>query len=250
MMKLMSVVMLIIGFAAFIFNRNVMLLVMSMSVAGTLNLAPVLLGTDAEESGSVASSPVAEKIDLSGFIKSGDVTSFLEGVEKYSERGGFILNETIKSSNANQDDALNLLDIFSTDDAQKVSVGFAETVANAISNGDTTLHNSTQNVSALSAYVLSSVGQDDSKSVIDSRTGFAIFEAAKEREGFHMSNLYTNVVTAKVTSQAKVRNFLINTSAILLALGFVFLWLWGVSFRNVHRVEKVFIEEEKLRNVR
>ncbi len=65
-----------------------------------------------------------------------------------------------------------------------------------------------------------------------------------------MSNLYSNVVTAKVTSQAKVRNFLINTSAILLALGFVFLWLWGVSFRNVHRAEKVFIEEEKLRNVR
>ncbi|HCM5085318.1 TPA: hypothetical protein ACXNKZ_003837 [Klebsiella pneumoniae] len=250
MMKLMSVIMLIIGFAAFVFNRNVMLLVMSMSLAGVLNLAPVLLGTDSEVNGSSASSPVAEKIELSGFIKSGDVRGFLEGVEKYSERGGFILNETIKSSNANQDDALNLLDIFSTDDAQKVSVGFAETVANAISNGDTTLHNSTQNVSALSAYVLSSVGQEDSKPVIDSRTGFAIFEAAKEREGFHMSNLYSNAVTAKVTSQAKVRNFLINTSAILLALGFVFLWLWGVSFRNVHRAEKVFIEEEKLRNVR
>ena len=181
-----------------------MLLFMSMSLAGVLNLAPVLLGTDSEENGSSASSPVAEKIELSGFIKSGDVRGFLEGVEKYSERGGFILNETIKSSNANQDDALNLLDIFSTDDAQKVSVGFAETVANAISNGDTTLHNSTQNVSALSAYVLSSVGQDDSKSVIDSRTGFAIFEAAKERVGFHMSNLYSNVVTAKEGANKQV----------------------------------------------
>ncbi|MBL1868934.1 hypothetical protein ELE45_30820, partial [Klebsiella pneumoniae] len=104
-MKLASVIMLIIGFAAFIFNRNVMFLVMSMSLAGMLNFAPVLLGTDTEESYSSASSHVAEKIDLSGFIKSGDVRSFLEGVEQYSARGGFILNETIKSSNANQDDA-------------------------------------------------------------------------------------------------------------------------------------------------
>lgn len=249
-MSIMSVVMIMVGIFAFLFNRNIMVLVMSGTMAVMLNFAPTFFGVDSENSGSSVSSPVAEKIDLSDFVKSGDVRGFIEGIEKYSVRGGFILNSAIKSSAVNQDDARNLLDVFSKNDAQKVSVGFAETVVNAISNGDTTLNNSTQNVSALSAYVLSSVDQDDSEPVIDNRTGFAIFEAAKGLEGFDISNLYSDVVKAQVTSQAKVRSFLINTSAILLALGFVFIWLWGFSFRNVHRAEKVFIEEEKLRNIR
>ncbi|EIZ1085914.1 hypothetical protein MPI44_004462 [Klebsiella oxytoca] len=248
--KIVSGMMCLVGVASFIVTRNIVVPCMSIVMAGMLNFAPVLFDVDGDNGGSSVPTSVAEKIDFGNYVKSGDLKGFLEGIEKYSTRGGFILNSVIESKAANQDDVRNLLDVFSKNDAQKVSVGLAETLANAISNGDTSLNNSTSIASALSAYVLSSVEQDDNEPVVDNRTGFAIFEAAKELKGFDISNLYSDVVTATVTSQAKVRAFLINISAVLLALGFVFLWLWGFSFRNFHRAEKVFIEEEKLRNIR
>ncbi|MBQ0600855.1 hypothetical protein J7S78_13740 [Klebsiella oxytoca] len=248
--KFASIIMIITGFASLIFRRNIMVLCISLITAGMLNFAPFLYDVDSENSGSSVSASVAEKIDFGDYVKSGDLKGFLQGIEKYSTRGGFILNSVIESKEVNQDDARNLLDVFSKNDAQKVSVGFAETLANASSNGDTSLNNSASIASALSAYVLSSVEQDDSEPVVDNRTGYAIFDAAKELKSFDTSNMFSDSVIAKVTSQVKVRAFLINISTILFALGCVFLWLWCFSFRNFHRAEKVFIEEEKLRNIR
>lgn len=247
--KIASAMMFLAGVASFISTRNIMVPCVSLVMAGMLNFAPVLFDVDGDNTGSSVPASVAEKIDFGNYVKSGDLKGFLEGIEKYSARGGFILNSVIESKAANQDDARNLLDVFSKNDAQKVSVGLAETLANAISNGDTSLNNSTSIASALSAYVLSSVEQDDNEPVVDNRTGFAIFDAAKGLKGFDTSNMFSDAVTAKVTSQVKVRAFLINITAISFSLGCVFLWLWGFSFRNFHRAEKVFVEEEKLRNI-
>lgn len=243
--RLISGLVLVAGVATYIIHRSIVTAGMFFFLAFALNFTQFFFSDE-----QTIPKSVTEKIEFSDYVKSGDLKGYLEAIEKYSSRGRFVLNSVIESKATNQDDARNLLDVFSNADAQKVSVGLAETMENAIANGDTALNNNMPIVSALSAYVLSSVEHDDRESVIDNRTGFAIFDAAKELKGFDVSNLYSDAITAKVTSQAKIRAFLLNSSAILFALGCVFFWLWVFSFRNVHRAEKVFIEEEKLRDIR
>lgn len=245
---LASVIILSLGFISYMQSRNVVPVMMSAFLAGMMTFVMPVIFDDSDKNG-VSYESTLEKIEFDNYIKSGDVKGYVDAIANYSSRGGFIINSVIDSRTANQDDAINLLDVFPKEEAQKISVGLSETVANAISNGDETYNDSLPFVSALSAHVLSSVERDTHDPIIDDRTGFAIFDSAKDLKGFNVSNLYSDEVTAEIASQKKLRAFLVNVSAVLFGLVCVLLWLWAFSFRNAYRAQKVFIEEDKLRKM-
>lgn len=242
----------IVALGVFAINKNVDFLVGSLILSVMLGCLPSVMGEldSWHDDYSNKLTSEIEEIQFGEWVKSGNIKEFIEGVGKYSKRGKFIISSVIDGESVTPDDAMNLLDAFSEKDAQYISVGLAETMSKALANGVDVSNNSITVTSALAAYTLSYIRASGSKNYIDERTGFAIFDAAKDFTGFNLTNSYADVVKAKAKSQKKLRLFLMSLTGVLLVFGCSFLSLWFFSLKNRTRVETAFIEQDKLRNSR
>lgn len=245
-MKVLSPLVISLGMGAFILTRNFATLIPVTMLAGAFYFMPTVFEVLGLSESSVAeSSPSFQTIEFGDYVKSGDIKGYLNAIERYSIRAGLIVDNIIESKTVNQDDVNNLLDVFPHSDALNVSIGLAETLANASGKGREAMATELSVAAALTAYVYSSVNAE----FPDHRTGYAVYDAAKRAAGFKRTNVYADLVTQKIVSQTKLKNFLLNVAAISFGLCLFFFWLWFFSFRNVHRAERASIENDKLQMI-
>ncbi|PHM72375.1 hypothetical protein [Xenorhabdus sp. KJ12.1] len=186
---------------------------------------------------SMSSEERSVTIELGDYIKSGDVKRYLDGIARYSERVNHIMTNAYKNNSVSQGDVRNLLDVLSIKEAQLLSVGLAQTMANAENKGDKEWVEHISASAALSGYVLLAIDKAEN-SMINSRTGYAIFDKAKSFPSFKSTNIYTEIVTKDIDLQVKIQIFLINAMMIVSFLGGLFFLLWVFSFSNMFRAER------------
>ncbi len=244
-MKIIPATIVILGMACSVIRGNFMMGAFAVMFALMFSSMPTLLNVMTD--GDFSHSEKSEGVNLETYIKSGDTKGYLEALSQSSPRGEFVINSVLESNVANQDDASNLIDVFSKEDAQRVSVGLSEAMAveGHLTGG---IPAGLPVSAALAAYVIEAAGGITAHKVIDERTGYAIFAEAKKLPGFDKPNPYADEINAQIESSKSRHQLMSNAMAVLTGIAIVLLFILVASYRNVQRVKNVIREEENMRD--
>jgi len=182
------------------------------------------------------------KVILTQYIRNGDTSGYLDAVSKHSIRGELIIRNVLEKDIANQDDANNLIDVFSKADAQSVSVGLSETIARE-SKARGKQSQSLPASATLAAYVIDGVGGTSDYSVINEQTGYAIFEEAKKLPGFDIPNPYTGKIDKQIKMNESMHTLSKLLMAIFMGISIIILSVCIMTTFNMLRVKKVIRED-------
>ncbi|EOC0011580.1 hypothetical protein ACI0X9_003264 [Cronobacter turicensis] len=218
-------------------------IVSSMLIASSV-FVPALFDESPYEAETATDPGYVNTFSLDPYITSGNVEAFLENVSKYSGRGGAIMMFTLEKGFSSEDDVRNLKSAFSTKQAQQLTIGLAQTLAVAAykNRAKQTLMKESLVAAGLAGRVIKATPVSD---LLDftPRTGYAIFKAAAEVEGFDLKNPFAMAVEQKVKAQKALRSFLNASSLLSFIVAVLFSFFWLCTSRYERRAANAWKED-------